>query len=205
MFSQIQHSTVNHDMQWVHLQNKNTWHLRWKQLRDELYSYFIVISQHTLSYNIYPSLPSPDMLPNHFRITSFPHAHFQLLQINDCIAQIQIFIRVVPSALFGITSISSQIKVDQNSKTCRFGIVQPVTLTGLHELTLTPEHLGERASAAGEHLLHGCAPPRVERSSVFRTRVHPGSVGVWRRLSVAPEQPSHRLCALEATPWLLPR
>lgn len=32
-------------------------------------------------------------------------------------------------------------------------------LTGLHELTLTPKHLGERASAAGEHLLHGWAPP----------------------------------------------
>lgn len=29
-------------------------------------------------------------------------------------------------------------------------------LTGFHELTLTPEHLRERAAAAGEHLLHGC-------------------------------------------------
>lgn len=29
-------------------------------------------------------------------------------------------------------------------------------LTGFHELTLAPEHLRERAAAAGQHLLHGC-------------------------------------------------
>lgn len=45
-----------------------------------------------------------------------------------------------------------------------------LTLTGLHELTLTPKHLGERAAAAGEHLLHGRIPPGGESSFVCRKR-----------------------------------
>lgn len=65
------------------------------------------------------------------------------------------------------------------------------TLTGLHELTLTPKHLGERASAAGERLLHGWAPVGGERSFVFWKRwALMVSLQVWRRVYVALEQSS---------------
>lgn len=46
------------------------------------------------------------------------------------------------------------------------------TLTGLHQLTLAPKHLRERASTAGERLLHGRAFFfGVHRRSAFHTGV----------------------------------
>ncbi|KAK5894429.1 hypothetical protein CesoFtcFv8_011122 [Champsocephalus esox] len=72
-----------------------------------------------------------------------------------------------------------------------FDILQTkLTLTGLHELTLPPEHLGERAAAAGEHLLHGCTPllgGKVPPSSARENALWV-SLRVWRRSAVTLER-----------------
>ena len=72
-----------------------------------------------------------------------------------------------------------------------FDILQTkLTLTGLHELTLPPEHLGERAAAAGEHLLHGCTPllgGKVPPSSARESALWV-SLRVWRRSAVTLER-----------------